>query len=591
MLSAQQQVEEYTKCVLNPVYAIENYLETFDKTQEGFVPFHLFEKQLEIISGYEEHRFNIIAKPRQAGVSTTTAAYASVKTGFADPNNPEKVLILANKQDMAQEFLGKIKDFLNQLPRWLWGPDYYGTPEKESKSIFVKESMKHLILPNKSEIKAVATSKDALRGYTPTHLIMDEAAFIDDGEIVFGAALTSLGTGGHATLISTPNGYDKLYYKTYDGAQTGDNDFNIIEMRWYQDPRYNKGLTWTKDDVEEIESDFTVKWLNKRVSDGWKPNSPWYTEMCRGMNNDKRMIAQELDVSFVGSGGNVIDEEHVKFQEDQFVEPPKWVDDKIKELWIWAQPVEDHKYLLSSDVSRGDGDDFSTFAIIDITTMEQVVEYRGKVQPDLLAPIIDEYASRYNAYTVVDITGGLGVVTVLKLLEIGFKNLHYDDPRNKILSSRADLQKFSKDNGKKIPGLNVNSIRLPMVAQFEESIREVKIKIKSRRMISEMRTFVYRNGRPDHMPGYHDDLIMAIAMGLWVLEYSFKSIEKLNKQTKAMLNSWQISSPEISNTDEPAPFVSKDKKVIKGKPNFDPIVSKNMQDPTGEFLWLFSGLV
>jgi len=388
----------------------------------------------------------------------------------------------------------------------------------------------------------------------------------------------------------TPNGYDKLYYKTYDGAQTGDNDFNIIEMRWYQDPRYNKGLIWTKGDETITETIFTVEWLEKRRQDGWKPSSSWYEAMCRGMNNDKRMIAQELDVSFVGSGGNVIDDEYIMYHEENYVQEPEWISGKDNEFWIWKKPIEGHQYLLSSDVSRGDGEDSSTFTIIDFTTMEQVMEYKGKIQPDLLAPLIDEYASLYNAYTVVDITGGLGVATVLKLLEIGFKNLHYDDPRNKILSSRADLQKFAKDNGRKIPGLNVNSIRLPMIALFEQSIRENLIKVRSKRLISEMRTFVYRSGRPDHMVGYHDDLLMAMAMGLWVLEHAFKNLEKLEKQTKAMLNSWTMTGGNVVEDKTEAVFVSKDKKVIRSKPKFHPTVSKNMQDPRGEYLWLFSGM-
>jgi phage FluMu gp28-like protein len=77
---------------------------------------------------------------------------------------------------------------------------------------------------------------------------MDEAAYIDNGAIVFGAALTALGTGGKATLISTPNGMDKLYYETYAQSKARKNNFNIIEMKWYEDLRYNKDLKWVKDD-------------------------------------------------------------------------------------------------------------------------------------------------------------------------------------------------------------------------------------------------------------------------------------------------------------------------------------------------------
>ena len=133
-LSSTEILSEYAKCVLNPMYVIETYFITFDKTQERFVPFILFPRQKEIIRAYEGHRFNLVSKPRQAGVSTVTAAYLAAKLGCGDDQNPEKVLILANKRDMAQEFLSKIKDFLEQLPRWIWGPEYYGSKENEKKS-------------------------------------------------------------------------------------------------------------------------------------------------------------------------------------------------------------------------------------------------------------------------------------------------------------------------------------------------------------------------------------------------------------------------------------------------------------------------
>lgn len=600
MLTSVEILKEYHRCLQDPIYAIESYLETFDKTQEGFVPFKLFPKQKEIIAAYKDHRFNIAVKPRQAGVSTTTAAYLTIQVGFADKDNPEAILILANKQDMAQEFLAKVKDFLSQLPRWVWGADYYGTPEKEAKSIFLTESKKELKLPNNSRVKAVATSKDALRGYTPTTLVMDEAAFIDNGAVVFGAALTALGTGGRATLISTPNGMDPLYYETYEQAKTGENNFNVIEMYWYEDPRYNKDLRWYKDieneagekeEIMEREIQFTKESYIKRVEDGWKPKSFWYEEMCKGMNNDARMIAQELDVSFLGSGGNVIADEWILHHEKYNVRDPKWVSGQEDEFWIWEQPQEGHQYIMGVDVARGDGADSSTIVVLDFTTMEQVMEYKGKTPPDLLAQIVEEYGELYGALAVVDITGGMGVTTVLKLLEIGYKKLHYDD-RSKVLARKKDLEAYS-DDGKTMPGFNANGVRLPMIANMEYMIRTDQIKIRSRRMTSEMKTFIYKNGRPDHQEGKHDDLLMALGMALWVLEHSFKKLEKLNKQTKAMLNGW-VMVGETEDTDgyQGNNFVPKDmrnKKSIK-KPKLSDTVKKNMQDPNGDYMWLFSGM-
>lgn len=581
MLTRQEIMKEYAKCLSSPIYGIETYLETFDKTQEGFVKFKLFPRQKEIIHAYDGHRFNLITKPRQAGVSTTTAAYLSIKVGFADEENPEAVLIIANKQELAFEFLAKIKDFVSQLPRWVWGPEYYGNPKNESKSIFVTDSKKEIKLPNGSRVKAVATSKDALRGFTPTYLVMDEAAYIDNGAIVFGAALTALGTGGKATLISTPNGMDKLYYETYAQSKAKKNNFNVIEMKWYEDLRYNKDLKWIKGDEIIAEIDFNFNSYNQKIAEGYKPTSSWYEEMCRGMNNDSRMIAQELDVSFIGSGGNVISEEDIEIQNKLNVQEPIYTSGGENETWIWKEPEEGHQYIMGVDVSRGDGEDSSTIVMLDFTTMEQVMEYQGKIQPDLLAQLVEEYGELYKAYTVVDITGGMGVSTVLKLLEFDYKRLHYDTPNGKILSTKQrQMDAYKKDN--KVPGLQVSSIRTQMVSNFEEKIRNNTVKIRSIRMTNEMKTFVYKNGRADHMDGYHDDLIMSMAMCLWVLEHSFKNLEKLEKQTKAMLSSWVNNTPSTDSR-------GTNNNTITKKPNFSPMVSKNMQDPTGQYMWLFSG--
>jgi len=601
MLTTSEIFKEYAKCIQDPIYAIETYIETFDKTQEGYVPFKLFPRQKQIVKAYEDNRYNLVTKPRQAGISTTTQAYMAVKAGFADPDNPEVILCIANKLKLSQKFLKGIKDYLKQLPRWIWGPEFYGTEDAEKKSIFVVDSKIEIELPNGSQVIAVATSEDALRGYTPTYLVFDEAAFIDNGDAVYTAAMSSISTGGKVILISTPNGMDPLYYKTYEQSKSGKNRYHIVEMRWFEDPRYNKDLRWFKkiedgEDIIENEVEFTVPSYTKRVEDGWKPTSTWYENMCMALNNNARKIAQELDVSFLGSGGNVIDDETIDFHDKKNVREPKLTSGVEEEFWMWEEPIEGHQYILGCDVSRGDGEDSSTIVIIDFTTMEQVFEYQGKIQPDLLAYHVFEYGNMYNAYTVVDIAGGMGVSTVLKLIEMNYsqKLLHYDKPATGtgILPNKARLNRVK--NKDKMPGFNANGVRLPMIANLERVLREDAVKVRSRRLVSEMKTFIYKNGRPDHMDGYHDDLLMALGMALWVLEYSFKNLEKANAQNKAILSSWSTGSSGAKDPKKTAydgGFVSNNNKgkTTAPRPKFNPNVSKNMQDPNGDYMWLFSG--
>jgi hypothetical protein len=317
------------------------------------------------------------------------------------------------------------------------------------------------------------------------------------------------------------------------------------------------------------------------INDGWKPLSPWYEEMAADMGDAKK-IAQELDVSFIGSGGNVIDDEFITYHEINNVIQPKFSAELEKAMWIWKEPEMGHKYILGCDVSRGDGKDSSTIVILDFENLEQVAEFQYKLPPDILAEVVYKYGNMYNAYTIIDITGGMGVATVLKLLEMDYKHLHYDDPKSRKLTEKYAKTKYQE--GDKVPGFNVGNTRLQMVSELEEHIRENKTIIRSQRLISELRTFVYKNGRPDHMEGYHDDIIMAYAMCIFVVQTSFKKLQQLEKQTKAMLDSWvNVSSGTQVSQSQPGyvnPFYT-------NTPSYNPQQNNGAPNDGGEFNWLF----
>jgi hypothetical protein len=311
--------------------------------------------------------------------------------------------------------------------------------------------------------------------------------------------------------------------------------------------------------------------------------------MCQTLNNDPKAIAQELDVSFLGSGGNVIAEEDIEYQEKFNVKEPLMT--RGEEIWIWELPKEGHQYLIPVDVSRGDSEDYSAFSVLDMTTMEQVMEYRGRIPPDKLGDLADEFGRLYGGYVIVDITGGMGVATVLRLLELKYPRLHYDVQSGKVLDYHKTLSSFNKEN--KTPGFTFNNVRTPMIAHLEFVIRERLFNVRSVRVTNEMKSFIYKNGRADHRDGQHDDCLMVIAMGLWIYEHSFKNLQKLESKSKAMLEAWLTHNRnEITIEDnKKSGFVTiqNGQKVKTNKPNFSPIVKKNMQDPNGEYMWLFSG--
>jgi len=540
-LTKEQVMLEYVKCMKDTPYALKTYLQTYDNTVSKYVPLELFPDQISLLNDYEEYEENIALKYRQAGVSTVTGAWISKRLVFAKKTQPEKILIIANKLDTSMEMANKIRTFVDQWPSWV-GAGFSVD----------KNSQKHYKLTNGSEVKAVATSKDALRGFTPTILVFDEAAFIEADGDFWAACMASLSTGGKVIVVSTPNGYDPIYYDIYDQALKGMNNFKISEMFWYRDPRYSKDLFLvpTEDLVkyllnkEEQDESKHISFahidpykrdydeLSSYLKKGYKPCSTWYEKMVKKLKYDKRKINQELNCEFLGSGDNVFENTQLDYIKDNTLTDPigKLMGNS---LWMWKEPIPEHKYIMGVDVSRGDSEDFSSIQIIDFDDREQVFEYVGKIPPDALAEIAYKWGMMYNAFIVVDITGGMGITTVRKLQELGYKNLYIEG------IDTTSIWSYNAKLADKIPGLNFNNKRVQIIAAFEEYVRH-KFKIRSVRLYNEMNTFIYLNGRPDHQRGQHDDLIMGISMAIYVGESSFNKLEKVVERTKIMLESWTV---------------------------------------------------
>lgn len=544
-LTKEQLLLEYVRCMRDTPYALNTYLQTYDNTVSKYVPLELFPDQITLLNDYEEYNENIALKYRQAGVSTVTSAWVSKKLAFAKKEKPEKILIIANKLDTSIEMANKIRAFVTQWPSWV---NVQIDPNKKS--------TKHWKLNNGCEVKAVATSKDALRGFTPTILIFDEAAFIEADSDFWSACMASLSTGGKVIVISTPNGNDPIYYEIYDQALRNMNDFKITEMFWYRDPRYTKDLYFVKtDDIvhyllnkEDYNQSENISWVDidfkdrnfedakELIKQGYKPCSDWFEKMVKKLKYDKRKVSQELECNFLGSGDNVFDSKlMMKIKENYLREPVNKM--MSNQLWIWKEPIMGHKYIMGVDVSRGDSEDFSCFQIIDFDTREQVAEFVGKLPPDTMAEICYKWANMYSTFIVIDITGGMGVSTSRKLQELGYKNLYVDG------EDISNSWKYNPKAADKIPGINFNNKRVQIIASYEEAMRH-EFKIYSHRLYNEMDSFVYINGRPDHQKGRHDDLIMSIAMATYVGETSFNKLTKVTEQAKAMIDSWSVSNNE-----------------------------------------------
>jgi hypothetical protein len=571
---------EFAKCYRDKsrIYMIQNYLKTFDNTKKRDVPFQLFPRQQDLCRALGDASNVVTTKPRQAGITTTSGAFIACEMCLADKESPQTVLAIGNTLDLAQQMLFKIRDFLMQFPLWMWGDEFMDLgfdpmgPPPNKNVIFTRCNSKELILKNGCKVVARSSGPDASRGVGGVQwLIFDEAAFIENGKDVYASALPTVSTGGHIIMISTPNGKDMLYYETCRQAKlkgTKDwNNFELVEMKWYQDPRYNKFLEWTKKDPDSgeilIEKEnyidkegnipFDNDHWNKMVDDGWSPRSPWYVKMCQQFNNDSQKIAQELDVSFLGSASNVVEPEFIEMQAELNQRDPLFVDPMIEDTWIWKEPIPGHRYLMSIDCSRGDAADRTAIEILDLDgidddglpCLEQVLEYHGKMTGDVIGEMAYRYGMMYGeAFTVIDCIGGTGDACLLMMMRLGYKNLYYDDPELKVYTMQRDASSIKPTADGKLPGFHSSSVRFQMLTYFANMVKTNQIKIRSKRVIAELDTWIYKGtaARIDHQDGCHDDTLTCLAMAVFVMNFSMKKFLEAKEKDKMILKAWTTSA-------------------------------------------------
>jgi intein/homing endonuclease len=183
---------------------------------------------------------------------------------------------------------------------------------------------------------------------------------------------------------------------------------------------------------------------------------------------------------------------------------------KGNDLHIWKTAVEEHKYVIAADVARGDAEDYSTFHVFDTNASEVVAEYMGKIPPDRFGDWLIEIGKRYNNSLIVNEKNTVGIATAIKLRDANYENVYYDlDLREKMLGMTPEEKKDA------LPGFTVSpKNREKILENLEQVIRNHQLKIYSLRFVEQMETFIWNGKRGQAIKKRHDDLILAMAIGL-----------------------------------------------------------------------------
>lgn len=480
-LKEQRQFEELLKCSKEPIYFIKKYL-YIQHPVKGRLPFHLYPFQEDCITDFLDFKYNIVLKSRQLGLSTVTAAFC---LWFALFHKDKNILIMATKLQVGQFMITKIRTAFQMLPPWML--DALDVEEPETQSV------KYISFKNGSRITAIPTSEDAGRGEAVSLLIVDEAAHVENLKELWTGLRPVLSTGGRAIIFSTPKGKN-FFYELWAGADTN---------KWQDGKDGFHGIETGKNGFHPIKLPWTV---HPERDEKWFENET--------MSMDARSIAQELLTSFEGSGQTYFNQNQIDDIKNNTSVPIIMTGPKGQgmDLWIWKEQDPTHQYILCADVARGDAEDFSAFHVIDTNTDELVAEYLGKIFTDDYGWFIVEVAKRYNNALVIQEKNTFGVATANAMKLAGYSNFWYEPEIKEKMMIMLEEEKL-----KQIPGFTTTpKNRESMLQKLEEAIRSKKLRIYSSRFGEEMDTFIWNGKKGQALKRKHDDLIMALAIGLQI---------------------------------------------------------------------------
>ena len=486
-------IQEYKKCMVDPVYFVEHYCKVIS-LDEGIVNFKLYPYQRKMFQQFQENRFNVVLACRQSGKSISACAYLLWYALF----NPEKtVAILANKGQTAGEMLSRITLMLENIPFFI---------QPGSKAV----NKRSLEFSNNSRIIASATSGNSIRGMSVNLLYLDEFAFVERASEFYTSTYPVVSAGKDTKVIvtSTANGIGNQFHKIWEGAVQGINEFSSFRVDWWDVPG--------RDD----------EWKQQTIA-----------------NTSQLQFDQEFGNTFFGTGDTLVNADTLLGLRAK--PPVRTMEGGL--LKIYEEPIKDHDYVMTVDVSKGRGQDYSTFTLIDISSrpFKQVAVYRNNTISPLLFPnIIYKFAKPYNeAYVVVESNDQGSVVCNGLYHDLEYENVHVE--------SSVKANAIGIEITRKTKRLGCSAIK--------DILEEKRLTINDEQTILEISTFEAKGQSYEASEGNHDDLMMNLVLfGYFVSTQYFSDMTDIN--LKQMM--FEQKMQEIENDVVPFGFIDDGEEAI-----------------------------
>ena len=489
----KQNVEEYTKCMEDPAYFIQNYVKIVS-IDEGLVPFNLWDFQKEIVDTFHNNRFTICKLPRQSGKSTTIIAYLLHYVLF---NPTVNVAILANKAATARDLLGRLQLAYEHLPKWL----------QQGVMSWNKGSLE---LENGSKILASSTSASAVRGGSYNIIFLDEFAYVPSNvaEQFFSSVYPTISSGktSKVMIVSTPHGMN-MFYKMWTDAEEKRNSYIPIEVHWSEVPGRDE------------------KWKEETIK-----------------NTSESQFNTEFNCEFLGSIDTLITP--TKLKTLTYKNPIQ----SNAGLDLYKKPKEKHTYILTADVSRGTSNDYSAFLVFDITQMPYtiVAKYRdNEIKPLIFPSKIYEIARVYNqAFVLVEINDiGEQVANTLQF------DLEYDNLIMSSMRGRAgQVLGGGFSGGRAQLGVRTTkTVKKVGCSNLKQMVEDNKLIVEDYDVVNELSTFIVKGSSFTADEGCTDDLVSCMFLFSWAADQTyFKELTDMDVRQTMMKEQQDVLEQDMA---------------------------------------------
>ena len=464
---SEENIIEFLKCKDDPVYFAKKYIKIVS-LDEGLVPFDLYPFQEKLVKNFHRERFNICKMPRQTGKSTTVVSYLLHYAIFNDSVN---IGILANKAKIAMDLLGRLQTAYENLPKWM----------QQGIIAWNKGSLE---LDNGSKILAASTSASAVRGMSFNILFLDEFALVPNhvADDFFASVYPTIssGTSTKVIIVSTPRGMNHFYRMWHD-AERGTNGYIPTDVHWNEVPG--------RDD----------EWKAQTIA-----------------NTSEQQFKVEFECEFLGSVNTLIAPSKLR---NLIYDAPIT---KNAGLDIYEDAIKEHNYMITVDVARGLGNDYSAFIVFDITEFpyKVVAKYRNnEIKPMLFPNIIHNVAKGYNnAFLLIEVNDiGDQVASILQY-DLEYDNLLMASMRGR--NGQVVGQGFS---GKKSQlGVRMTAaVKKLGCSNLKTLIEDDKLLTCDYEIISELTTFSQKHNSFEAEEGCNDDLAMCLVIFSWLVAQDY----------------------------------------------------------------------